>query len=91
MDRQELRTNAFLSLTNFGDHCLHHLFPTLDHGILHQLYDIFFETLAEFEAECQCRSWFFDTIKGQLQQLSRFDTMKLDPHERYLLRKQKQQ
>ncbi|XP_055306129.1 cytochrome b5-related protein-like [Sitodiplosis mosellana] len=86
MDRQELRGNTLLTLTNFGDHALHHLFPTLDHGILPELYDDFFATLLEFEAECQCYPWFFETIKGQFQQLSRIETMKLDSHERYLLK-----
>lgn len=84
MDRQELRGNALLALTNFGDHALHHLFPTLDNGILPQLYDMFFETLMEFEAECQCYPWFFETIKGQFMQLSRTEPMELSSHERYL-------
>lgn len=90
IDRQELRGNALLTLANFGDHSLHHLFPTLDHGILSELYDDFFETLMEFEAECKCYPWFFETIKGQFQQLSRVEPMKLDPHERYLLKHSKQ-
>lgn len=84
MDRQELRGNTLLALANFGDHALHHLFPTFDHAILPELYDIFFETLLQFEAECQCYPWFFETIKGQFKQLSRVEPMKLDPHERYL-------
>lgn len=84
MDRQELRGNTFLALTNFGDHALHHLFPTFDHGILPQLYDIFYETLLEFEAECQCYPWFFETIKGQFKQMSRVKPMKFDSHQRYL-------
>lgn len=90
MDRQELRGNTLLALTNFGDHALHHLFPTLDHGILAELYDILFETLLEFEAECQCYPWFFETIKGQFQQLSRIQPMTLDSHERYLIKNGRQ-
>lgn len=86
MDRQELRGNTLLALANFGDHALHHLFPTLDHGILPELYDIFFQTLLEFEAECQCYPWFFETVKGQFQQLLRIEPMKLDSHERFLLK-----
>ena len=86
IDRQELRGNALLTLANFGDHALHHLFPTLDHGILSELYDVFFETLLQFEAECLCYPWFFETIKGQFQQLTRTEPMKLDSHERYLLK-----
>ena len=29
-DRIEIKGNLFLNLTNFGDHGLHHLFPTVD-------------------------------------------------------------
>lgn len=90
MDRQELRGNTFLVLANFGDHALHHLFPTLDHGILPALYDIFFETLLEFEADYQCYPWFFETIKGQFKQLSRIEPMPFDSHQRYLLNTKKQ-
>lgn len=85
MDRQDLRGNALMAMANFGDHALHHLFPTLDNGILPQLYDMLFETLFEFEAECKCYPW-FEIIKGQFQQLSRTETLHLDPHERYLLK-----
>lgn len=60
------------------------MFPTFDHGLLPKLYDMFFETLLEFEAECQCYPWFFETIKGQFQQLSRTEPMPYDSHERYL-------
>ena len=92
MDRRELRGNAFLSLTNFGDHTLHHMFPTVDHGLLPQLYDMFFQTLMEFEAESQAYPW-YEVIKGQFLQLTRTEPMTLDPHERYVLKmaKQKQQ
>lgn len=86
MDRQELRSNKLLALANFGDHALQHLFPTLDHGILPELYDDFFKTLIEFEAECQCYPWFFETIRGQSQQLSRTETHKYNSHEKYLLK-----
>lgn len=51
MDRQEFCSNKSLALTNFGDHALHHLFPTLDHGLLPQLYDDLFKTLTQFEAD----------------------------------------
>lgn len=86
MDRQELRGNKLLALTNFGDHALHHLFPTLDHGLLPELYNDFFKTMIEFEAECQCYPWFFETIKGQFQQLIRTEPQKLNSHEKYLLK-----
>lgn len=86
MERQELKGNKLLALTNFGDHTLHHLFPTLDHGVLPELYDILFETLFEFEAELQCCPWFFETVKGQFKQLSRTEPMKLSSHEKYLIK-----
>ncbi|KAK5641847.1 hypothetical protein RI129_010394 [Pyrocoelia pectoralis] len=47
-DRQFVTGNKFLVLISFGDHALHHLFPTLDHGLLHHLYPIVEETLKEF-------------------------------------------
>lgn len=81
-----MRGRPFLALVGFGDHALHHLFPTLDHFILPKLYDIFFETLLEFQAECQCYPWFFETMKGLLLQASRVEPMKLDPHERFMLK-----
>lgn len=85
MDRQELRGNTLLVLANFGDHSLHHLFPTLDHGLLQELYDVFFETLMEFEAECMCYSWlvhfelfcanfYIKTLDASL--ICRFETIK---------------
>lgn len=88
IDRKELRTNTFIALTNFGDHTMHHLFPTLDAGILPELYDEFIKTMIEFETECQCYPWFFDTITGQFQQLVRNEPRKLTSHERYLLKQE---
>ncbi|XP_058816332.1 cytochrome b5-related protein-like, partial [Topomyia yanbarensis] len=36
IDRSDIKGSHFAVLTHFGDHCLHHMFPTLDHGILPQ-------------------------------------------------------
>jgi len=36
-------------LTTFGDHLLHHLFPSVDHSKLPQLYPVLYETCKEFE------------------------------------------
>lgn len=41
MERKEITGSPFLVLTNFGDHALHHLFPTLDHSTLEMLYPTF--------------------------------------------------
>lgn len=41
MERKEISGSLFLVLTNFGDHALHHMFPTLDHSTLEHLYPVF--------------------------------------------------
>lgn len=86
LERQELRANTPLALFNFGDHAMHHLFPTLDQGLLPELYADFFETLEQFEAEFVTSKWFFETIKGQFRQLARIEPQKLNTHQKYLLK-----
>ncbi|XP_017461468.1 PREDICTED: cytochrome b5-related protein [Rhagoletis zephyria] len=70
IDRSDIKGSQFLVLTHFGDHFLHHLFPTLDHGILPQLYPILYETLDEFKAQLrECTH--LQHIIGQNKQLLR--------------------
>jgi len=40
-DYIEINSSEFLGLVTFGDHCLHHIFPTIDHWNLHHLYPVF--------------------------------------------------
>ncbi|CAL4062179.1 unnamed protein product [Meganyctiphanes norvegica] len=47
-DRVEVTGNLFLVCTTFGDHTLHHMFPTVDHSKLPYLYPVFFKTCQEF-------------------------------------------
>lgn len=61
---------AVLALTHFGHHALHHLLPTVDHGLLPQLYPVLYETLRDFDTELSAFPWFFH-IGGQLRQLAR--------------------
>ncbi|KAG5882187.1 hypothetical protein JTB14_016455 [Gonioctena quinquepunctata] len=70
MDRKEITGSQFLVLTNFGDHALHHLFPTLDHGVLEHLYPVFEEVVKKFDVEFRMVSQ-WDTIVGGYQQLRR--------------------
>lgn len=70
IDREDLKGNHFLGLTNFGDHILHHLFPTLDHGQLKSLYSVLYETVSEFQVEARVQHW-PTLIVGQHQQLAR--------------------
>lgn len=70
IDRGDLKGSQFLVLTHFGDHALHHLFPTLDHGILPQLYPVLYETLEEFKCELrECNH--LEHMLGQHKQLIR--------------------
>lgn len=78
IDNSDITKSHFLALTHFGHHAMHHLFPTLDHGILPQLYPILFETMSEFETDLRTFPWFFH-IYGQLKQLARDKPKAEDP------------
>jgi len=70
IERTELTHNIVLALTHFGDHSLHHLFPTLDHSVLPFLHSIFYETLEEFKGQAREQSILAHII-GQHKQLVR--------------------
>lgn len=70
MDRKEIIGSHFLVLTNFGDHALHHLFPTIDHGRLKYLYPIFTKTCEQFGIRHRITSQ-LKLIQGQYLQLSK--------------------
>ena len=70
IDRIEASKFHFMILSHFGKHTLHHLFPTIDHGILPQLQDIFIETCREFEVQMRTFPW-HELIIGQFKQLAR--------------------
>lgn len=89
MDNSFLRKHHFLALTHFGHHALHHLFPTLDHGVLSQLYPILFQTMDEFEVELGAYPWYHH-VSGQFRQLSRIQPNPIDSLEK-LRRKKIQQ
>ncbi|XP_044758459.1 cytochrome b5-related protein-like [Coccinella septempunctata] len=69
-DRREINRSPFLVITHFGDHALHHLFPTIDHGKLKFLYPTFIKTCEEFGVEWRCSSQ-LEMVKGQYLQLTR--------------------
>lgn len=77
VDRIEARSNLFMTLTHFGDHMLHHLFPSLDHSLLPQLKDTLIETCKDFKEELpECTM--LDAFISQFQQLSRTDPIRLN-------------
>lgn len=70
MDRKDITGSHFLVLTNFGDHALHHLFPTIDHGLLEHLYPTFLKVCAQFGVEWKLTSQ-IELVKGQIRQLAK--------------------
>lgn len=82
IDNTVMRKHHFLALTHFGHHALHHLFPTLDHGILSSFYPVLFETMEEFEVELQAYPW-YHLVYGQFRQLARNAPKTFDSLERF--------
>ncbi|XP_062142200.1 cytochrome b5-related protein [Drosophila sulfurigaster albostrigata] len=80
IDRGDLKWSQFLVLTHFGDHVLHHLFPTLDHGLLPALYPVLYETLDQFKGELrECNH--IEHMIGQHKQLLRIHSNPRAPGE----------
>lgn len=73
IDRREVKQSQFWTLVTFGQHTLHHLFPTIDHGLLPQLHETLLETCQEFKMELR-EYTFWPLIVGQFQQLQRSKT-----------------
>lgn len=78
IDRGDIKWSDLLVLTHFGEHALHHLFPTLDHGVLKHLYPELRKTMKEFDVELrEINHW--SHIKGQNQQLLRTEKNPIPP------------
>ncbi|KAJ6646947.1 Cytochrome b5-related protein [Pseudolycoriella hygida] len=85
IDNSAISHSHLASLTHFGNHLMHHLIPTIDHGIISQFYTILFETMAEFEAEFEEYPWSV-LIIGQFKQLAKNKPITEDPIVRKKLR-----
>lgn len=70
MDRSDIKGNLLLTLTHYGDHSLHHIFPTIDHALLPDLQGVLLQTCKDFEAECRETRW-WPLIVGGFEQLVR--------------------
>ncbi|ALC39399.1 CG17928 [Drosophila busckii] len=78
IDRGDIKWSDLLVLTHFGEHALHHMFPTLDHGVLKLLYPELQQTLREFKCELrEINHWAH--IKGHNQQLLRTKANRIPP------------
>ncbi|XP_066905351.1 cytochrome b5-related protein isoform X3 [Halyomorpha halys] len=69
-DRVEIKGSFFLVLVLFGDHTLHHLFPTIDHAYLDDLYPELERTYKDFGIQHNMTT-ISDLIIGQFKQLAR--------------------
>jgi fatty acid desaturase len=76
IDWKDVKWSQFLTLVSFGHHTMHHMFPTIDHGLLPQLTPIFLQTCKEFELELRENPW-WPLVVGQFKQLSRTETRTL--------------
>ncbi|XP_026667542.1 uncharacterized protein LOC108622777 [Ceratina calcarata] len=74
-DRNVVDDSDFLVLTNFGQHGLHHLLPTVDHCYLPLCVKAFEDTCKDFGISTQkYTSW--DLFKGMFQQILRNEQKK---------------
>lgn len=80
----------FLSLTNFGHHVLHHLFPSVDSFRLLKLYPVLEQTLTEFGVPFETTS-VLGTVKGQFLQLVNKRPNPLPPEAKYVAKYQSMQ
>lgn len=66
-----------MAQTHYGNHTMHHMFPTIDNVFLPQLYDILIETCNELKNEINgIAMW--DGLKEQIKQMSRTEVIKLN-------------
>ncbi|GBP19624.1 Cytochrome b5-related protein [Eumeta japonica] len=70
VERADYAGDHFKSLTRFGDHCLHHLFPTLDHAELKYIYPTLLEHCEKFESQLRTTT-FYRSIVEKSKQLAR--------------------
>lgn len=82
IDRLEANLNLATTLTAFGNHTLHHLFPSLDHALLPQLREILLQTCEEFEWKLKKYSMLHAAIE-QFKQLGRTKIVTLEERKKF--------
>nr|XP_021200684.2 cytochrome b5-related protein [Helicoverpa armigera] len=70
LDRKDINGNVFLVMTLFGDHTLHHMFPTLDHSLLKYLHPTFIDLCKKYQANYRVSTQ-FKMVLGQIQETMR--------------------
>lgn len=81
IDRYENNFNVFTALTHYGDHILHHLFPTVDSSYLPYLYPVLKQTCKEFGTDYRKTSQFV-LFLGNVLQLWRVKPNPIGPDEK---------
>ncbi|XP_047022646.1 cytochrome b5-related protein-like [Helicoverpa zea] len=72
VERIDYAGNHFKSITRFGDHALHHFFPTLDHAELKFLYPTLFEHCEKFESQLKTNTFYEAIISASKQLIRKF-------------------
>ena len=83
-DRNDIEGNLLAELTTFGNHILHHLFPTLDHGLLDLLRPVLEKTCRDFNVPDELYklpSYLnqFNMTVGMVRQVARIQPRKFAP------------
>lgn len=76
IDRIESGKNLFIGMTHFGDHVIHHMFPSLDQSELPSLRETFINTCHEFDWELR-RYTLWEAVIEQFKQLGRTEPFKV--------------
>lgn len=77
IERREANSNLFMIMTHYGEHILHHFFPSLDHSVLYHFHDELMDTCVEFKEELKKISLLEATIE-QYKHQARTKTNKLN-------------
>ncbi|VVD02307.1 unnamed protein product [Leptidea sinapis] len=70
LDRKDVNSNSFAVMTLFGDHALHHMFPTLDHTVLKYLHPIFLKVCKQYQTNYRSSTQ-FELAIGQIKETMR--------------------
>lgn len=76
VEKSEGKNYPFMTLMTYGNHTLHHFFPTVDNAVLPQLDDLLIETCLEFKIELE-ELPFLKLLVGHFKQLARKNTIRL--------------
>ncbi|KPJ18939.1 Cytochrome b5-related protein [Papilio machaon] len=77
LDRKDINSNTFAVVTLFGEHALHHMFPTLDHLVLKYLHPLFLQTCDKYKANYRVSTQ-FEMVLGQIKETMRTDYKSID-------------